>query len=293
MGCPRPEGGPGTSGMGPRPLLPPLPPFTPASAGSSSSPAEGPGLGLSRPLGNARAALAYSGSAGYSSPSGEWWVWQQLEGCGADVGLHFPPGHLFSSGGKKPRLLLVPPPPALPAALPPSPCFRLWAGAGWGDSRCAGARRGGGGGRRSGRWRQPPARPGRASCGLSGGTSAGLGGEVGWGYPGAGRLAASGEEEPPGARPVCLRLDGVPARPCRETSPAPTGSLPDSLTGSPSLQAGNATVFCFVLISNKEAPGPHSLSGVGVDVCIGGGGQEISPSRHDLRSHRRGYLTAK
>lgn len=122
MWCPRPEGGPGTSGMGPRPLLPPLPPFTAPSAGSSSSPAEGPRLGLSRPLGNTRAALAYLGSAGYSSPSGEWWVWQQLEGCEADVGLHFPPAHLFSSSGKKPPLLLVPPPPA-PTPYHPPPAF--------------------------------------------------------------------------------------------------------------------------------------------------------------------------
>lgn len=137
MWCPRPEGGPGTSGMGPRPLRPPLPPFTAPSAGSSSSPAEGPRLGLSRPLGNTWAALAYLGSAGYSSPSGEWWVWQQLEGCEADVGLHFPPAHLFSSSGKKPPLLLVPPPPAptLPLVSPVGWSRMGWLAVRWGEAR--------------------------------------------------------------------------------------------------------------------------------------------------------------
>ena len=62
---------------------------------------------------------------------------------------------------------------------PPLPLLSL-DGARWGDSRGAGARRAGRG-RRSGRWSQPPARPGRASCGLGGGTAARPGEEVGEG----------------------------------------------------------------------------------------------------------------
>lgn len=96
------------------------------------------------------------------------------------------------------------------------------------------------------------------------------------GYPGAARLAASGEEEPPGAGPVRLRRDGGPQGSAEKLPPRPQAPLPTGLAGSPSFQAGNATVF-FFFPPKKEAPGSHSFSEVGVDVCLAGGGRETSP----------------
>ena len=189
---------------------------------------------VSGPLGNGRAAVACLGSAGYSSLPGGWWVWQQPAGFRADVWLHFPPGHLFSWCRKKKPCS---PPPAPPP--PPLPLLSL-DGARWGDSRGAGAPLGEVEPAPSQAWpRQLRARRWDRCQAWRGG----------WG--GRGDILAPCDWPPLGRRSrraltrgVCVWMGGPPGL-CRETSLAPTVSLPAGLFGSPSFQAGNATVFCF------------------------------------------------
>lgn len=137
-----------------------------------------------------------------------------LEGFGADVWLHFPPGHLFSWCRKKPLFLL---PPA------PTPTPPLLSDRADGVTREALGRGARGGGAA---WEeQPPSQVDAAAAGSAVGPLPGLARRLGRerGHPGAVRLAAPRRRScRPLTRGVCAWMGGPP-RPCRETSPAPTG----------------------------------------------------------------------
>lgn len=123
-------------------------------------------------------------------------------------------------------------------------------------------------GRRSGRWSRPrqlwvrlrdlgQARRGRWGC-----------------PPGAARLAASGGGGITRRSPRVFAPGwGAPRRSGKlHPRPQPPSPLASLAAG---LQAGSELFFFSFL--KKEAPDPHCLSGVGLDVCIGVGGAQISP----------------
>lgn len=82
-----------------------------------------------------------------------------------------------------------------------------------------------------------------------------------------------GEEEPLGARRVCLRRGGGPLGDAGNSPRAHSLRL-----RRPRWQPhGGGRKRTSLSVFMKEAPGPHCLSGIGVDVCPGVGGAQITP----------------
>lgn len=137
---------------------------------------------------------------------------------------------------------------------------------GWGDSWCGGARRGGasrGGGAR------PAAPAGGSAAGPRPGQAREVG-ELAW-RRAIGRLWGRRSRWPL-AECVCAGMGGPQAE--QKTSRA--FSLPPlRLRWRPVCRP---EMHClFRILKRKEAPGPQCLPGIGVDVCIGVEGAQVSP----------------
>lgn len=197
-------------------------------------------------------------------------MWQQLEGFGGRRQVAFPAWPPVFFLRKKPSLLLVLPPLRLPP-LSPSPfaCGLELKGV----TRGALGRGEGGAAPEGGASPQPglvaPAvdsavgpPPGLAGCG-----------GVSW-RRAIGRVWRGGAA---GRRAGAFASGWGAPRQCRETSPAPTGSPPHRPRWQPKFSGRKCNGFCFFFPPKKEAPGSHSFSEVGVDVCLAGGGRETSP----------------
>lgn len=206
-------------------------------------------------------------------------IWGQTSGCISRLATCFLLAEKAFPPSRPP-----PPPPAPLISLP----FRLWAGAERGDSRCAGARRGG---RRSRRWSQPPARPGRASCGLGSGTSARPGGV--WGgilaprdWP---RLERRSRRAP--GRCVCVGMGGPKAVqrnfPRAHRLPSPPASLAAQVF-RPEMQR-----FFFFFPLKRKPLAPTAFLRLEWMCVLRVEGARPAHSRHHLCSHRRGCLFAK
>lgn len=166
---------------------------------------------VSRPLGDARAAVACLERAGYSSP-GEGWVWPRREGFGADVG-HFPPGHLFSAC----RRSL----PSFSSPSAPSPRLPWGLEREWGDRGAAGQARGAPLGEVG-----PAPSPGRAAPAVGRVLGARPGPAGRWGPSRRRAIGRIWGRRSRGAPAECLRPDGGPLGGAEKLRPRPRAPSP-------------------------------------------------------------------